>query len=312
MITVRAAQLEDSERIAALAQGQVSAWQRWDVDGRVEDVPYSMLTIYERWLHGGPWMSLETAAIHMGRLLLGAGIALVAETDGMIAGYAEAYAGNEPEPFGAHIHLGGLIVQEDAHGQGVDGALYAALVERARSLKCARMTTTATAGEAALMLFQRAGAEPVAKLQRFSLAARTGQGLYQAVPETTTDAQQIAGWAMPAGRSTSAREQWETLWQPTWDALPELRERTTRLRFSASGHEAFVVFQRGLFDPRRADVYCWSPRGLSAALLMALRDWAHREGYRSLTLLVLDSAAKALGTEAEADGYVQDVLSLEV
>jgi len=312
MITVRAAQLEDSERIAALAQAQVGAWQRWDSSGRVEDVPYSMLTIYERWLHGGAWMSLETAAIHLGRLLLGAGIALVAETDGALVGYAEAYPGNEPEPFGLHIHLGALIVQEDARSQGVDGALYAALAERARTLKCARLTTTATAGETALLLFQRSEATPVATLQRFSLAARTGQGLYQAVPETATDPQQIAGWAMPVGRVTSAREQWETLWQSTWDVLPEMRVRTHRLRFSASGHEAFVVYQRGLFDPRRADVYCWSPRGMSAALLMALRDWAHREGYRTLTLLVQDNAAKALGTDAEADGYIQDVLSLEV
>ena len=312
MITVRAAQLEDSERIAALAQGQVGAWQRWDDAGRVEDVSYSMLTIYERWLHGGAWMSLETAAIHLGRLLLGAGVALVAEMDGVMVGYAEAYPGTEPEPFGAHMHLAGLIVQEDARSQDVGDALYAALVERARALKCARLTTTPIAGEAALLLFQRSDATAVAKLQRFSLATRTGQGLYQAVPETATDARQIAGWAMPSGRTTSAREQWEMLWQPTWDVLPEIRARTQRLRFSASGHEAFVVFQRGLFDSRRADVYCWSPRGLSAALLMALRDWAHREGYRTLTLLVLDNAAKSLGAEAEADGYVQDVLSLEV
>ncbi|MCL4251896.1 MAG: GNAT family N-acetyltransferase [Anaerolineae bacterium] len=312
MITVRAAQLEDSERIAALAQAQISAWQRWDDNGRVEDVPYSMLTVYERWLHGGAWMSLETAAIHLGRLLLGAGVALVAEIDGVPVGYAEAYPGNEPEPFGVHLHLGGLIVQEDAQQHGIDGALYAALAERARALKCTRLTTTATAGEAALLLFQRSGATPLARLQRFSLAARTGQGLYQAVPEAATDARQIAGWAMPAGRATSSRQQWEMLWQPTWDVLPELRARTQRLRFSASGHEAFVVFQRGLFDPRRVDVYCWSPRALSAALLMALRDWTHREGYRSLTLLVLAEAANSLGTEAEADGYVQDVLSLEV
>ena len=72
MITVRPAQLEDCEQIAALAQAQVSIWQRWDARGRVEDVTYSALSIYERWLHGGVWMSLETAAIHLGRLLLGA------------------------------------------------------------------------------------------------------------------------------------------------------------------------------------------------------------------------------------------------
>lgn len=312
MTTIRAAQLEDCERIASLAQGQVGIWQRWDAGGRVEDVPYSSLTIYQRWLHGGAWMSLETAAIHLGHLLLGAGSALVAEADGELLGYAEAYPGQENEPFGAHLHLGSLLVSEEGAAQSADAALVNALIQQARALKCARVTTVAAAGETALRALERAGGAPVARFARCTLAARAGQGLYQAVADATSDARQIAGWGMPIGRTTSARQQWELLWQPTWDALPELRERTRRLRFSASGQEAFVVFQRGLYNVRSVDVYCWSARAVGAGLLMALRDWAHREGYRTLSLLVADSAVKTLGTDAEADGYAQDVLSLGV
>lgn len=312
MITVRLARLEDCEQIAALAQAQVSIWQRWDARGRVEDVTYSALSIYERWLHGGVWMSLETAAIHLGRLLLGAGYAWVAERDGTVVGYLEAYHGVEPEPFGAHFHIGALILESDIAHNGVDRQLVDAVKAQARVLKCIRLETTTTAGEAALRVFNEMNAQPIANLQRYSLPARTGQGLYQSVVDTSADAKAMAGWMMPLGRGTSARQAWEMHWLPTWDVLTPLRERMHRLRFSASGQESYVVFQRGLYDPRVVEIACWTPRALSNALLMALRDWSHREGYRTLSLLVPEEAIKALGGEAEADGYTQTVWMLGV
>jgi hypothetical protein len=136
--------------------------------------------------------------------------------------------------------------------------------------------------------------------------------LYQSVADTTSDARQIVGWVMPIGRTSSARQEWESLWQPTWDVLPQIKARTQRLRFSVSGQEAFVVFQRGLYNPRTVEVACWSPRGLNSALLMSLRDWAYRENYRTLTLLVTEATISTLGADAEADGYLHDVLALGV
>ncbi len=312
MITVRAAKLEDCEQIASLAQAGITTWQRWDAGGRVEDVPYSLLTIYERWLHGGPWMSLETAAIHLGRLLLGAGTGLVAEDDGALVGYAEAYLSAEPEPFGLHLHLGRLYVHADGDLLAIGSALLAALRQQAKASKCVRLTTTPTAGEPGLLVFDHHGASPLVRLRRYSLPARTGQGLYQSVADATTDAKQIAGWVMPIGRTSSARQEWENLWQPTWDVLPEVKARTQRLRFAVSGQDAFVVFQCGLYNPRAVEVSCWSPRGLNSALLMALRDWAYRENYRTLTLLVTEATVNTLGGDAEADGYLHDVLALGV
>jgi hypothetical protein len=311
MITTRTARLEDCERIAGLAQAQIATWQRWDAQGRVQDVPYSALTIYERWLHGGAWMSMETAAIHLGRLLLGAGIALVAEKDGALLGYVEAYQGSEPEPFGAHLHVGQMILHPDS-GAEVGDHLLEALRGQARLLKCARLLTTAAAGEAAWATFARSGARSLTQLRRFSLPARTGQGLYQSVADTSSDARQIAGWAMPLGRVGSARQAWESSWQPTWDVLAELRERTRRLRFVASGQDAYVVFLRGLYDARTVEVACWTPRMLSGALLTALRDWTYREGYRTLALLATEETVKTLGMDAEPDGYVQDVVGVGV
>lgn len=312
MITVRPVQLEDCEQIAALAQAQISIWQRWDARGRVEDVTYSALSIYERWLHGGVWMSLETGAIHLGRLLLGAGFAWVAEREGDIVGYLEAYHGVESAPYGQHLHIAALSLAPEIAHNGVDRQLMDAARAQARALKCAQLLTTTTAGEAALQVFQEMNAQPLTLMRRCTLPARTGQGLYQSVADETTDARQIAGWTMPLGRSSSARQMWEMHWNPIWDVLPPLRERTRRLRFAASGQEAYIVFQRGLYDARVVEIACWTPRALSSALLMALRDWAHREGYRTLSLLVPEDALKMLGADAEADGYTQTVWTMGV
>jgi hypothetical protein len=306
MITVRAATLEDCERIAALAQAHISTWQRWDAYGRVEDVSYSALSIYERWLHGGAWMSLETGSIHLGRLLLGAGIPLVAEANSGMVGYIEAYVGQEPEPFGAHLHIGQLLLHPDAPA-GTDEALLDGVAEQLQALKLRRVLATSTGGERLLRAFERVGGRVITQLRRFSLSARTGQGLYKAVPDGTLDARQIAGWMMPIGRMTSARQEWETRWLTVWDVLPELKARTRRLHMTAGGQEAFVVVQRGVYDERSAEIACWTARALSGVLLTSLRDWAHREGYRSLSLLVTEEAIKTLGSEAEDEGYVQDV-----
>lgn len=49
--------------ISALFRARIGVWQRLDETGRVEDMPYEALTLVERWLHGGAWMSIETGAI---------------------------------------------------------------------------------------------------------------------------------------------------------------------------------------------------------------------------------------------------------
>lgn len=118
---------------------------------------------------------------------------------------------------------------------------------------------------------------------------------------------------MSVGRLGSSRQQWETLWPQTWYAIAEMRERRThRLNFSASGQEALIFCQQQLYNSRAVEVYMWSPKPLTTQLLTALRDWTHREGYRTLVLCVNDDIAKVLGNEAEADGYYEDVYAVGV
>ncbi len=306
-IQVRQATLDDTDAISRLFRSRIQVWQRLDEHNRVQTVPHESLTIYERWLHGGAWMSIETGAIHLSHLLSGAGLALVAESGGAPTAYLEAYQGNEPPPFGNHIHLATLAVAE---GTPVEqqAALIARVLEQAKALK-AQQVTMSRLGDADPTLFsEHFHLTPLARVRRFSLPARQGQIFYQSSEPTSADAAQISGWMMPIGRLTNARQQWEELWWRTWDAIPEIRARkTSRLRINCAGQEALLCVQQQLYDPRSADVYCWSPKSLSNQLLSAIRDWTHRQGYRGLVMVVGDDTVKTLGTEAEPDGFTQEI-----
>lgn len=311
-IQVRQARLDDTQAISALFRARVTAWQRLDAQGKVEDVAYEALTIYERWLHGGPWMSVETGAIQLSHLLRGAGLPLVAEVNGHVLAYAEAYPGVEPAPFGAHLNLTHPVVHPDHANAGLDDALMNYALEQAQALKQQRLLVSFALQEFK-PLYERHGLSLMAVVRRMSLSARTGQGFYQTAEYLNPDPARVSGWHMPVGRLGSARQQWETLWPRIWDALPEMRQqRTHRVHFQAAGQEALVCCQQQLYAPRSADVYCWSPRPLTPQLLTAIRDWAHREGYRTLVMAVMEDTIKTLGPDAEPDGYFQETFGVQV
>lgn len=309
-IHVRAAALDDTQSISALFRARVTAWQRMDAQGRVEDVPYEALSIYERWLHGGPWLSVETAALHLSHLLRGAGIALVALEGGVVRGYAEAFHGVEPPPFGDHLHVGTLLGETAA----LDDALLRALLDQARASRCERLTADVIANDGeAIARYGRHGMTALARVRRCAIPARSGQGLYKTVEHLSANPAQIAGWQMPLGRLGSARQQWETLWPRTFHAIAPIRDRRAhRLHLSASGQEALLYCQAALYLPRTAEISLWSPRPLTAQILTAIRDWAHREGYRALSFTISDEMAGLLGSEAEFDGYYQDVYGVSL
>ncbi|MFN8376336.1 MAG: hypothetical protein U0694_26130 [Anaerolineae bacterium] len=299
-INIRPAHLDDTYAISVLFRARISTWQRWDTLGRVQDVAYDALTVHERWLHGGAWMSIETASLHLGHLLLGAGVPLVAEVGGVVAGYLEAYHSIEPAPFGSNLSPAHLVVNDQHLNTGLEDMLLQALAAKAKALKCEQLTAPVIGADASF--YARHGFRPLARAVRCSLPARTGQIFYKANDHLDSHAAQINGWQMSVGRSVSSRQQWEALWNRTWEIIPDMR-RTYRLKFNAAGQDAFLAFQPQMYNPRALDVYAWSPKALSTQLLIAIRDWAHKEGFRTLVMVVPEDTAKMLGQDAEVDGF---------
>ncbi|MBC7871217.1 MAG: GNAT family N-acetyltransferase, partial [Chitinophagaceae bacterium] len=222
-IHVRRAKLDDTQAISALFRSRVSVWQRLKSDGRVEDLPYEALTIYERWLHGGAaysnaWMSVETGAIFLSHLLRGFGLPLVATLDGTVHGYAEAYPGSEPAPFGKHLHLSHLVTISE--NEDLSAALIEALTTYARDLSIERVTVAVSNYDTqAAAFYKRYGMQPLSRVRRYTLPAQTGQSFYKVTEHRSADPAQIEGWQMSIGRIESARQHWATLWPRLWEAV---------------------------------------------------------------------------------------------
>ncbi|MFN8527691.1 MAG: hypothetical protein U0670_03665 [Anaerolineae bacterium] len=205
---IHPATLDDTASIVGLFTSRIDVWQRIDTEGRVQTVAYGELNLYERWLYGGSnggaWMSVETGAIHLNHLLMGAGIPLVAVADGRVVGYGEAYHSIEAPPIGAVLHIAHLITAGD--NADCASALIAAFAERAKALKAQQVTLPRAAeGSGETALPPGIVLKPANCVRRYMVAARTGQVFYRAVDHPSADASVISGWLMPIGRQSSAR-----------------------------------------------------------------------------------------------------------
>ena len=314
-ITVREAILDDANAISALFRGRIPTWQRLTAKGGVESLPYEDLTVYERWTHGGPWMSIETSALALARLLHGVGLALVAEADGKVVGYLEAYPGYEPPPFGAHLHLAHLVTSSDGqHAEMIADALLNRAAGVARHLPDRRLTISlpSETGEDAQFYVQR-GFRGLAKVGRYLVPVKSGQGFYQVTEHGASNVGQIEGFHMPLGRTESAAMLWESVWVSIWEVIPQLAGRKIqRVKLNASGQEILLCAQPVPHDPRILDLWGWSGRPLTGVMLTALRDWAAREKYRALRMIVDAESAALFGPDAEADPFSRTTLALTV
>ena len=309
---VRQATLDDARQIMELAIVRIPIWQRLNARGQVEDLPYDALTIYERWLHGGAWMTLETGAIWLSHLLKGNGYTWVLEQDDRVLAYAEAFYNQEAAPLKNHLHLSLMLVDQGC-GDEAHHRLAEAILQDAR--RCGRLSVAYPEYDRQQATYYRKyfGANESLRLTRYALSAQIGQSFYKTHDYSRTEASVIENWEMSVGRWTSPRAMWETEWAEHWRAIPQIIQRSKlRQYINASGHEAIVCYHQQLYSERNADVYCWSPRELSGQLIVAIRDLGHRSGYRTLNLAVTESAAKLLPPEATADPHQQVIASVNV
>lgn len=306
---IRPATLDDTHSITNLFIANIEKWQRMTTDGQVEDLPYSDLRIYERWLHGGAWMSVETGSVWLSHLLGGAGLTFVVDDDNAIKGYAEAYISHETTPYGYHLHIGQLIAKDDTS----QDALVKHLLTQAGGI--GRLTVASTAyDQEKIAYYQRFSLKEIMQIQRINLSAQGGHvGFYKVSDHHDSSAKQILDWQMPIGRVESARQHWEELWVQLWHGIPEITARKThRLKFNVGGQDAFVAIQEQLYNPRGAEVFCWTPKALSSHLVGAIRDWSYKAGYRSLTMTVTEQIAKTLSNELEPTAYQTLILGCNI
>lgn len=296
MPKVRQALLSDVQGISLVYRSLVKQWTRPGPEGPLP-APYEALSLHERWLHGGPWLSLETCAIWLGHLLQqNEGLAIVAEEGGQILGEAEVFISREAPPYGHHLNISNLNVLAEAQGQGVGRALVDYILEMARALKCQQITV---AYPNPLPFWEALGFQPLVARRRVTLPAKEGRVFYKAHELQNDSPKQVAGWYMSLGRFQNSREEWERFYWMMWAGVPQLVEpRWHGLSLELSGQPCLLHLHQREDDPQGATARVWTKYELSTHVISAICDRAARLNYAYISSLVDEPQHKLL-TEAQ-------------
>ncbi len=285
-INIRPATLADVAAITAIHCSDNRQWFRFEARGRVP-ARYEDLSLYERWLNGGPWMSLETCAVHLNRLLLAGHYALVAEIDHQIAGEAELFLSEEPAPMGRTLHLSILYVHRDWQRHGAGSALVREACELARELGCHTLTVVPEIRP----FYAKLGLEPGLRLVETQTATREHTSPYP--PEPILDGRYavVRGLPLPIGRYQSACQAWEDL--PNEMAIPELRIlRAVRWRIQLGGAPVYLILKEMATRERLVSASAWFAGDAAAMpdVVQAALAQARRMGFTRLELLLEEQA----------------------
>lgn len=308
-IVVRQAILADTYAVTDLHCSNVEGgvFTRRNADGTKTPVPYEELSLFERFMNGGPWMTVETCAVWLAYLLrYGDEIPLVAELDGLVLGEAEVTIGNEPAPYGRHLHITTLKVHREAlNHDAIADALVNYVKQMARVMHVQNVSVAKTDA-----LYTSHGFQPVVVRRPIVISAKEGRVVYKATTMSSFLPARIDGWYMPFGRYQNARHEWSVVWPGFWNCVPELVEpEVARFEVELSGQRGVLLLQQNRYRPERAEAYLWTERPLSSHIVSALRDRAAREGYQEVSLFVDDKSQPLVEPDAIEVGEAQILLT---
>ncbi|MET1159808.1 MAG: GNAT family N-acetyltransferase [Thermoprotei archaeon] len=134
-LVIRKASLDDVKGIVDVHCSIVDKWYKFTNGKRVE-ASYEELSVVERWDHGGPWMSIESCAIHLNYVLVNNQYPLVAVLDNRIVGELELYIGYEKGVLGRHGYIDILVVHRSYQGRGIGRKLVEKAIEICMEKEC--------------------------------------------------------------------------------------------------------------------------------------------------------------------------------
>ncbi len=242
------------------------------------------------WRLGGPWMAVESCAVHLNHLLLNPeAFVFVAEVDGRVVGELEAYLSREAVPFGT-LHLSLLYIHRAYQRRGIGTALMARLVALARERGAAQITTQPE--PSAEPFYRRQGFRPWLTLWEMQAKAE-GEWSRRLRPLSAWE-RPTAALALRIGRYQCGLQEWENLFPPLhlpgWSDLPR-RVWKSRLL----GAPVVLALRRQLNDTSQADGFAWLPPDLPLPpAVEALQALAAQEDYAAVDLLLPSEVAVSL------------------
>lgn len=275
-VSVRTATLEDIADIVAVHKTDVEEWKR----------PYSELSVVDRWYYGGPWMSIETCAVHVNFLIKQQQYVLVAEVESRVVGECEVYVGPTLDGCSKNANISVLYVHKDYHGRGIGTALLKAAEQVALEEDCRSLTLY---NPASVQFYRRIGLEIIGRQQHLLISCRSYKHSYE-ICETTSvpDYSELQRLRLLVGQYHSPWQMYlsHRFIQEVGYALPLPRyQRQWCLWLSNHNRRAFAVIYPVTSDYSQAKLLLFADV-LTVDLARAVVSYASQRGIRQLQLLV--------------------------
>jgi GNAT superfamily N-acetyltransferase len=269
------------------------------------DQPVKHLSIAERYSYGGPWMSVETCAIHLNNVLAWGHTPLVVEEGSRVVAETEFYIGRDVPPFGRTLDISVLYVHAEWQRRSAGSLLMEAMIDRARMAGCDRITVNT--GPESQGFYRRFGFAHALDLQviRCDVAPMNSPSVCELYVPRAFEAQ--PGGALWIGRFLSPAQKWREIvdaFERREAILPQDAGRPAPVGISSTGKGFTGFLIPGWGNPARARVHCWAERP-TREMVSSLLAEARRAGYSEAHLLchpeVVEMVADVCGAQpAEA------------
>ena len=275
MLRVRKATLEDVKGIV-------------DVHTASEDL--SGLSVGERYLRGGSWMSVETCSIHLNALLLEGGLPVVAELGGRIVGEAEAFFSEEP--LGGRTrkiaHLDVIEVHPDFRGRGIGRALLGFVENAAREREAEFITTQPD--KDAVGFYRKLGFDELlySGLLVEIPTEEFRPGEVRPLPFFPWEA--VKPLELVAGRFQSSYDMWFSSFRDLFAGIHELGE-------AGKVGESYYALKPLPGRPGKASLFLWGREEDAPSVVGRAKEL----GFEKVLTVLETETAKSLGTEKKGE-----------
>jgi len=273
---VREASLDDAEDITAIYLTNPD---------RPFDRPIESLSIEERYGYGGPWMSVETCAVHLNNLLTWECAPLVVEDKGRVIAETEFYIGQDIPPLSTTLDISVIFVHSDFQRQGAGTMLMEEMISRAKGSNCSYVTVSGGLG--APGFYARFGFEHLLDLQTIDCAVPPGAATCSCRPFAPADFVKPPECPLWIGRFHNPSQEWQ-------EVFNGMKKRDAILREHAawpspigrvSEKREFLGFLSPTWaDPTHADIYCWA-EAVTGEAISEMLSHARLAGYVRACLL---------------------------
>lgn len=249
------------------------------------DQPVERLSIAERYSYGGPWMSVETCAIHLNSMLAWGHTPLVVQEGSRVIAETEFYIGPDVPPLGRTLDISVLYVHTEWQRRGAGSLLMEAMIDRARGTGCDQITVNT--GTESQGFYRRFGFGHALDLQVIRCDVATTNAFPDCEPYVPRAFEAQPEGALWIGRFLSPTQKWREIVdqiERRGAILPRDAGRPVAVGMTSAvkGFTGFLV--PGWGNPARAQVYCWAEQ-VTEEMISVLLAWARHAGYGEAHLL---------------------------